>query len=130
MGNTKTSTSSHALAMNMKVFALSCLVPLLAGLPTPEAESEGRGYPGLIQLDTNYVLPLLLAGAAFAKGNVFSNYGYGYHERSYGYPYGYYGYYGRRLGSDSTGHYADSAPSGEGASSQTQATNQYQQINQ
>ena len=28
---------------------------------------------------------------------------------------------------DSTGHYADS---GEGASSQTQATNQYQQINQ
>ena len=31
---------------------------------------------------------------------------------------------------DSSGHYADSAPSGEGASSQTQATNQYQQINQ
>ena len=48
-------------------FALFCLAPLLAGLPTPEAESEGRGYPGLIQLDTNYVLPLLLAGAAFAK---------------------------------------------------------------
>ena len=51
----------------LQVFALSCLAPLLAGLPTPEAESEGRGYPGLIQLDTNYVLPLLLAGAAFAK---------------------------------------------------------------
>lgn len=49
------------------MFALFCLAPLLAGLPTPEAESEGRGYPGLIQLDTNYVLPLLLAGAAFAK---------------------------------------------------------------
>ena len=51
----------------LQVFALFCLAPLLAGLPTPEAESEGRGYPGLIQLDTNYVLPLLLAGAAFAK---------------------------------------------------------------
>ena len=31
---------------------------------------------------------------------------------------------------DSTGHYTDSALSGEGASSQTQATSQYQQINQ
>ena len=41
---------------------------LTTSLPTLEEKSEARGSTdGLIAIDTNYILPLLLAGAAFAK---------------------------------------------------------------
>ena len=44
----------------------SCLLSLSLALPRPEAEA--RAYTGgLISLDSPYILPLLLAGAAFAK---------------------------------------------------------------
>ena len=44
------------------------ILPMIITLPTPEAESEGRANTnGLIQIDQSYILPLLLAGAAFAK---------------------------------------------------------------
>ena len=43
------------------------LPALFLSLPAPEAEAQPRAQPGLIALDSGYVLPLLLAGAAFAK---------------------------------------------------------------
>ena len=55
------------------VFLSASLPPVLFSLPTPEAEAEGRAHGGLITLDTAYLLPLLLAGAAFAKGYLFAN---------------------------------------------------------
>ena len=36
-------------------------------LPLPDPKAEARAHTGLIALDSAYVLPLLLAGAAFAK---------------------------------------------------------------
>ena len=62
--------------MAAKVFFLflcSCLLPVLFSLPASEAEAEARAHAGLITLDTSYLLPLLLAGAAFAKGYLFAN---------------------------------------------------------
>ena len=46
-------------------FLCLSLPALLLSLPSPEAEA--RAQPDLIALDAGYVLPLLLAGAAFAK---------------------------------------------------------------
>ena len=43
------------------------LPALLLSLPAPEADAEARAHGGLIAVDSAYLLPLLLAGAAFAK---------------------------------------------------------------
>ena len=43
------------------------LPQLLLSLPLPDPKAEARAHTGLIALDSAYVLPLLLAGAAFAK---------------------------------------------------------------
>ena len=55
------------------VFLCASFPPGLFSLPAAEAEAEGRAHGGLITLDTTYLLPLLLAGAAFAKGYLFAN---------------------------------------------------------
>merc|ERR1711936_295065 len=116
MGTTlviETSTSPAKKTSNMQLkfllLSASCLLSLSLALPRPKAKAEARAYTGgLISLDSPYILPLLLAGAAFAKGYLFGNLkrssslnsvGYGY-ERSFGYPYGFNGYYGRRIGSE------------------------------
>ena len=70
----------------------SLLPPVLFSLPTPEAEPEARAHGGLITLDTTILLPLLLAGAAFAKGYLFANLK-SYHQAGYG-------GYGKRLAHD------------------------------
>merc|ERR1711941_143627 len=104
--NTQTSSDmQHKLLL----LTASCLLSLGLGLALPDPEGDARAYTGgLISLDSPYILPLLLAGAAFAKGYLFgnlkkssslNNFGYGY-ERSFGYPYGFNGYYGRRIGSE------------------------------
>ena len=47
---------------------ITMLLPMIISLPSPESQSEGRANTnGLIQIDHTYILPLLLAGAAFAK---------------------------------------------------------------
>ena len=77
------------------VFLCSCLLPVLFSLPAPEAEAEARAHGGLITLDTSYLLPLLLAGAAFAKGYLFANLK-SYHQAGNSYR----GGYGQRLAYD------------------------------
>ena len=53
-------------AAQFPLLLASCLLSLSLALPRPEAEA--RAYTGgLISLDSPYILPLLLAGAAFAK---------------------------------------------------------------
>ena len=74
------------------VFLCTSLPLSLFSLPTPEAEAEARAHGGLITLDTTYLLPLLLAGAAFAKGYLFGNLK-SYNQAGYG-------GYGQRLAND------------------------------
>ena len=74
------------------VFLCTSLPLSLFSLPTPEAEAEARAHGGLITLDTTYLLPLLLAGAAFAKGYLFANLK-SYNQAGYG-------GYGQRLAND------------------------------
>ena len=47
---------------------MSSLLQLMMSLPAPEAEARANNIgAGHIALDSTYILPLLLAGAAFAK---------------------------------------------------------------
>ena len=50
---------------------MSSLIPIMLSLPSPEpnpeAEARANLGAGHIALDSTYILPLLLAGAAFAK---------------------------------------------------------------
>ena len=50
---------------------MSSLIPIMMSLPSPEPNQEGEARANLgdghIALDATYILPLLLAGAAFAK---------------------------------------------------------------
>ena len=56
------------LRMIVQLLLPFILLPqLLLSLPLPEPKPEARAHTGLIALDSAYVLPLLLAGAAFAK---------------------------------------------------------------
>ena len=80
------------VARMLVVLLSACLPPLSFSLPAPGTESEARAHGGLIALDTNYILPLLLAGAAFAKGYLFANLK-SYHQVGYG-------GYGKRLAYD------------------------------
>ena len=54
--------------MLMQVAIVSSLLHLMMSLPAPEAEARANNIgAGHIALDSTYILPLLLAGAAFAK---------------------------------------------------------------
>ena len=60
------SSPSHPSHPQLVLLSASCLLSL--SLAKPEPEAEARAYTGgLISLDSPYILPLLLAGAAFAK---------------------------------------------------------------
>jgi len=103
--------------MRLKLAVSIFLLPLCLSIPIPDAEAEARAQdPGMIMLNSMTLMPLLLAGAAFAKGYLFGNLknlkskshygGYG-HRLGHPYDYAQYGY-GRRISVEDPnvqGHY-------------------------
>merc|ERR1711874_33621 len=93
------------ISMRLKALIAFSVVPLCLSVPIPEAEAEARAQdPSMLMLNSMTLLPLLLAGAAFAKGYLFGNIKnlkssqYGGYGHRLGHPYGYAQYgYGRRI---------------------------------
>jgi len=91
--------------MRLKAVISLVVVPLVLSVPVPEADADARAQdPSMIMLNSMTLLPLLLAGAAFAKGYLFGNIKnlksgqYGGYGHRLGHPYGYGQYgYGRRI---------------------------------
>jgi len=92
--------------MRLRVLISIFLAPICLSVPIPDAEPEARAQdPSMLMLNSMTLLPLLLAGAAFAKGYLFGNIKnlksagqYGGYGHRLGNPYGYAQHgYGRRI---------------------------------
>jgi len=109
MGHLAGKSWQKHITMRLKVLISLLMVTVSLTLPLPDAEAEARAQdPSMIMLNSMTLLPLLLAGAAFAKGYLFGNIKnlksshYGGYGHRLGHPYGYGGQYGygRRVSVD------------------------------